>query len=639
MPGIFGVSWQTEPPSGFAPLVDGMAASMRHYPWYEETRYVDETAGLALGRIALGFVHPESQPAMNEDQSVFAILDGEILDFDEQKVKLERAGHNFQSAGPAELVARGYQAAGAEFFAGLHGKFVAALWDARHRRLLLVNDRFGMRPVYYASLGGRLLFASEIKALLCDSELSTRPNLSGIAQFFTYGQLLGEDTFYEAIRLLPPATCLIYDQLEGRSTLRPYWRLEEQGTHPFASRSEALERIVSGFEQSVERCSRGAQRLGLSLSGGLDARTILGTMSPNRQLTTLSMGMTGSMDLHCAAQMAALTGREHHDVVLDERFLSCFEKHLHDMVRLTDGHYLSQCIVMPTLPVYRELGIEVLLRGHAGELMHMTKAYNFSVDRTAISGASDDAIEGWLLQHLQAYMLEGVGAKLFERAHREQIEQSAQESLQSCLRPFRGTTPPVQQIGKLFVTMRSRRETAMSLVKFGSLVETRLPYLDNEVIDTVLAAPIDLRMDEEIQVEILRRHSPSLLRVLNVNTGARMRAGTLARRFGKFRQKVMAKLGVKGYQPYERLGLWLRRELRPLVAKVLLDSRCMDRGIFAPQAVRDVIERHNSRRANHTYLILAMMIFETGQRMFVDGDGASVETPASGRGIRMAARP
>jgi len=118
-----------------------------------------------------------------------------------------------------------------------------------------------------------------------------------------------------------------------------------------------------------------------------------------------------------------------------------------------------------------------------------------------------------------------------------------------------------------------------------------------------------------------------------------MRAGTLARRFGKFRQKVMAKLGVKGYQPYERLGLWLRRELRPLVAKVLLDSRCMDRGIFAPQAVRDVIERHNSRRANHTYLILAMMIFETGQRMFVDGDGASVETPASGRGIRMAARP
>src|SRR5262249_25100061 len=161
--------------------------------------------------------------------------------------------------------------------------------------------------------------------------------------------------------------------------------------------------------RSVDRCGGGTQRLGLSLSGGLDARTILGTMDPDRPLTTFCMGMTGSMDLRCAAQMASLTGRVHRDVVLDDHFLSCFEKHLHDMVRLTDGHYLSQCIVMPTLPVYREMGIEVLLRGHAGELMHMTKAYNFSLDHAALSANSDDSIEDWLLQHLQAYMLEGVG--------------------------------------------------------------------------------------------------------------------------------------------------------------------------------------------------------------------------------------
>jgi asparagine synthase (glutamine-hydrolysing) len=342
------------------------------------------------------------------------------------------------------------------------------------------------------------------------------------------------------------------------------------------------------------------------------------------------MGMNGSMDLRCAAEMASLTGREHRDVVLDDRFLACFEKHLHDMVRLTDGHYLSQCIVMPTLPVYRELGIEVLLRGHAGELMHMTKAYNFSLDHAALSANSDDSIEDWLLQHLQAYMLEGVGRELFESAHREQMQDAARESLRHCLRPFRGTKPFVQQVGKLFVTMRSRRETAMSLVKFGSAVETRLPYLDNEVIDAVLAAPVELRLDEKIQAEILRRHCPTLLRVMNVNTGARMKAGRLSRLFGKYRQKVLGKLGVKGYQPYERLGLWLRRELRPLVAKILLDSRCLERGIFAPQVVRAIIARHNTRRANHTFLILAMMIFEIGQRMFVDGDAGDPEASAHG---------
>jgi asparagine synthase (glutamine-hydrolysing) len=629
MPGVFGLVWQREPSGGSAALVERMAASMRHHPWYREERHLDEEAGVALGRMALGFVHPEAQPGFSEDGSVVAVLDGEILDLDEQRANLERRGHRFGGAGPAEVIAHGYQADGPAFFAGLHGKFVAALWDARRCRLVLVNDRFGMRPLYYAAPGGRLLFGSEVKALLCDREVSRRPNLAGIAQFFTYGQLLGEDTFYESIRLLPPATCLVYDQAEGRLSLEPCWRLEEQAGGSIVSRAEALERIVTAFERAVDRCGRGTQRLGLSLSGGLDARTILGTMSPGRPLSTLCMGMPGSMDLRCAAQMATLTGREHHEVLLDDRFLSRFGEHLRDMVRLTDGHYLSQCIVMPTLPVYRELGIEVLMRGHAGELMHMTKAYNFSLDREALSAGSDDAIEGWLLRHLQAYMLKGTGGELFATAHRARMEELALGSLRACLRPFRGIQPAVQQVGRLFVTMRSRRETAMSLVKFGSLVETRLPYLDNEVIDAVLAAPIDMKLDEEIQAEVLRRRCPALLGVMNVNTGARMKAGRLGRLFGKYRQKVFAQLGVKGYQPYERLGLWLRRELRPLVAEVLLDSRCLERGIFHPQAVRDVIERHNTGRANHTYLILAMLIFETGQRMFADGDGAPVEAAAA----------
>jgi asparagine synthase (glutamine-hydrolysing) len=455
-----------------------------------------------------------------------------------------------------------------------------------------------------------------------------RPRPAGIAQFFTYGQLLGEDTFYESVQLVPPATCLVYEQANDRLSTHRYWRLEAQAQQTAGSRAEAVDRIVTAFEGAVKRCSRGPRRLGLSLSGGLDARTILGTMNPDQPLTTLCMGMEGSMDLHSAARLAALTGREHHEVLLDNRFLSHFGKHLREMVRLTDGHYLSQCIVMPTLPVYRELGIDVLIRGHAGELMHMTKAYNFSLDKEAVTAGNDDAIETWLLRHLQAYMLDGIGEELFALAQFGQMEELARQSLRTALQPFRGIVPPVQQVSRLFLTMRSRRETAMSLVKFGSLVETRLPYLDNEVVDTVLAAPINLKLDEEIQAEILSRRCPTLLEVMNVNTGARMKAGRFARFVGKARQRAFAKLGVKGYQPYERLGLWLRRELQSWVAEILLDPRCLERGIFRPQAVRNVIRRHNTGRANHTFLILAMLIFETGQRMFADeeapGDGGNL---------------
>src|SRR5207237_5492370 len=97
-------------------------------------------------------------------------------------------------------------------------------------------------------------------------------------------------------------------------------------------------------------------------------------------------------------------------------------------------------------------------------------------------------------------------------------------------------------------------------------------------------------------------------------------AGALHNFFAKIKLKVLAKLGVRGYQPYERLGRWLREDLRPLVLSLLLSERCLDRGVFDPQTARAVVEGHLDRGRNHTFLLMAMMIFELGQREFVDGD-------------------
>jgi hypothetical protein len=93
-----------------------------------------------------------------------------------------------------------------------------------------------------------------------------------------------------------------------------------------------------------------------------------------------------------------------------------------------------------------------------------------------------------------------------------------------------------------------------------------------------------------------------------------MGAGRAATRIAQLRMKVLAKLGAPGYQPYERLGLWLRRELAPLVQETLLSEQCLGRGIFDPAGVHAVVDQHLNRNRNHTYLLLAMMIFEHGQR-------------------------
>ncbi|MFZ5830719.1 MAG: asparagine synthetase B family protein [Planctomycetota bacterium] len=609
--------------------LESMLRSMQHHHWYRSTRHSDAAAGVGLGLCCRRPSELATQAFVSRDGRVSTIMAGELYDSDVQRRALREIGRPLETESQAEVLAQGYFAQGPAFFAGLRGKFSAAIWDAARKQLVVVGDRFGMAPLYYARVPGRLLVASEIKALLSDPDVSREASFRGLAQFFTYGQYLGEDTSLEAVRLVPAAGCLTYDVERDELSVSRYWELPVSGQ---AEQSEdaLLDRADRAFKQAVDRCLGGNANLGLSLSGGLDARTILGVIDHDKvALTTVAMGIEGCADHRSASQLAALTNRRHHNYVLTTEFLNDFGTHLANMVRLTDGQYLSQCIVMPTLPFYRDLGIDVLLRGHAGELFHMNKAYNYSLGRAALDMRNVAELEQWAFSRLRAYMLDGVDGPLFASHSRTAMDHEAEESLRQCLKQSEGADPPAHRVWHLFLTQRLRRETALSLVKFGSVVETRLPYVDQDLIDVVMGMPPRLKLGETIQAEILQRRRPEFLGVVNVNTGTRMGAGRFAQRIAGFRQKVYAKLGVRGYQPYERLGLWLRRELKPLVEETLLSDRCLGRGLFHPDTTRSIVARHSANERNHTFLIMAMMTCELAQRQFVDGDGLPAPAESS----------
>ena len=624
MPGIFGFASQTA--GDQADLLAEMARRLMHHSWYRQETRLAAAGRVGLGRVSLGRIYTAPQPAANEDGTMLAVLAGELLDVAEPRAELARADHCLRSESFAELLIHGYGQEGAAFFRRLSGKYAAAMWDAKGERLLLVNDRFGMKPLYYAHVPGKLLFASEIKALLSDPEVSRARNVRGLAQLFTFGQLLGEETLLEGVRLLPPGGVLTYDATTDTVEVDRYWRLAEWATNETYSRQEWLDRIDEQFARAVTRRVGGDGNLGIALSGGLDARTILAVIDHSKvPVKTVSLGVDGSLDHASAAQMARLVGCEHHRYVLNDRFLSRFDEHLRTMVNLTDGHYLDQCIVLPTLPLYRELGIDVLLRGHAGELMHMNKAYNFSLDAAAWGIRSEAELEGWLFGHLSAYMLDDVAGPLLAGTSRGEFEELARKSLQECLAESAVVEPQLQRIWHLFVSQRLRRETAASLAMFESVVETRVPFLDEGLTPLLMSAPAELKVGDAIQTHILRHRRPEFLKVVNANTGTRMGAGPLWQKASTFKLRALAKLGVKGYQPYERLGLWLRRELRGLVRDLLIDDRCLERGVFCPDTVRSVVRGHQEAGRNHTYLLMAMMIHELGQRQFVDGESSEHE--------------
>ena len=623
MPGIAGYAGTTCHADVFARMLQ----RLRHQPWYTLHSWTDSTGAAALGRVGLGFINSAPQPAVNYNSTKRAVLEGEIYDYSHLRMEFEKKGYHFHTESHAELLVHGWESEGISFVRRLNGCFAAAIWNSQARTLTLLNDRFGMRALYYSVSPGRIVFGSEIKALLADPDLSHATDPRGLAQFFTFGQYLGSTTSFAAVSLMPAAGILTYDIVNGRVQLDRYSRLGESWEAQPGNSNDALERIDNAFAQSVARCTNGTANLGLSLSGGLDARTILGLIDPIQPVKTLCLGIEGSIDVQCASRLASLTNRLHHTHTLGTAFLGRFGTHMRDMVHITDGQYLCQCIVMPTLPLYREMGIEVLVRGHAGELMHMTKAYNFSLDTDSLK-LTEATLEDWLWRRLQSHMLDGVSGPLFTPAFATNLSEIARDSLRESLSESHGILPPVHRIWHLFINERIRRETGLSMSEFGSVVETRLPYLDKNLIDALMTAPPDLKMGETIQAHILRKHQPSFLNVMNANTGARLGAGSFTKTLSKFRLKLLAKLGVKGYQPYERLGLWLRRELRPLVENLLLDQRCLDRGIFNPETVRAAVESHSNNRRNHTFLLMAMMIFELGQRELVDGDVYERQTVA-----------
>jgi asparagine synthase (glutamine-hydrolysing) len=441
----------------------------------------------------------------------------------------------------------------------------------------------------------------------------------GISQFVTFGHYLNNDTSLNAVKVVPAATVLTYDAGSNKVSLRHYWRGAARIGRHTATRDEAFDAIDEALMRSVRSRQTGyGSCLGLSLSGGLDARTILGTIDHSRvKVATLCMGMRGSQDHKSSTKLARIAGCEHHNHVLDRAFLADFARHLNDMVRLTDGQYLSQCIVMPTLPFYQRLGVGVLLRGHGGELMHMAKAYNYSLDREALQLRTETELENWLWKRMSAYLQQGVEGPLFAKRYSDG-EEAARQSLRTALSETPQAESPAQRIAHLFLDQRVRRETMLSMMKFRSVVEPRLPYLDRRLVECLLAAPVEWKLDDEIQMHILRKHQPRFCDVENTNTGAPLGAGKFRRTYAQLRMRMFGKLGVPGYQPYERLGLWLRRDLAGLVQSVLLSESCLDRGVFSADTIRQVVHRHLTRQRNHTYLLMALMIFELGQRWLLE---------------------
>ena len=267
MCGIAGVAWADGRRPGEGTLVEPMAAALQHRGPDGSGIHLGPGIGLAVRRLAIIDLATGEQPIANEDGTVVVVCNGEIYNHVELRAELAARGHRFRSASDVEVIVHLYEDFGLECVRRLRGMFAFALWDAARRRLWLVRDRFGIKPLHYALTGEGLYFGSELKAILAAGIEPGALDVRALDELFRLGFVPDPRTLFRAVRRLGAGHWLLYE--EGRIKEQTYWRYRDAVTSDQGGSEGAwAERLRDKLEETVRLHLRADVPVGAWLSGG-----------------------------------------------------------------------------------------------------------------------------------------------------------------------------------------------------------------------------------------------------------------------------------------------------------------------------------------------------------------------------------
>jgi asparagine synthase (glutamine-hydrolysing) len=302
-------------------LVRRMTAVVAHRGPDDAGTYINERVGLGHRRLAvIDLSRNGRQPMANEDGSVWIVFNGEIYNFAELKkgYQLEERGHVFRSATDTEVLLHLYEELGPALVTKLNGMFAFAIWDGRRQELHLARDPFGVKPLFYARQGNRLLFGSEIKSILQDPGVPRRPDLQALHDFLTFDYVPGEQTAFAGIREVPPAHRMTVDR-DGTVTTTRFFDLVFHEDESL-TQGQVVGQARELLDLAVRRQLVADVPVGVLLSGGLDSSTLVALMHrhTSEPIHTYSVGFEDPSfnELPFAALVARLFGTRHHEVVV-----------------------------------------------------------------------------------------------------------------------------------------------------------------------------------------------------------------------------------------------------------------------------------------------------------------------------------
>jgi asparagine synthase (glutamine-hydrolysing) len=568
------------------------------------------------------------QPMTNEDGQVAIVVNGEIYNHAELRADLVAKGHRFKSGSDSEVVAHLYEEVGARVPEYLRGMFAFALWDARAGKLLLARDRFGEKPLFYCERPDGFVFASELGALLADERTPAALSMEALDAYLALQYVPAPRTIYEAVRKLPPGHTLEVRPGE-RPTLRRYYQVSFAPTLATLSEEEAARRVRETVEEAVRSRLMSDVPLGAFLSGGIDSSIVVACMAraTSAPVKTFSVGFKegGREDneLPYARLVAERWRTDHHELVVEPDMVGM----LPSIVR-HHGEPFADTSAVPTryLCEMTRRDVTVALSGDAGD-----EAFG-GYRRYVWAHVAER------LGRLPAPLARGVAAALGAapgRKARWLREYGARLGADEASRYLRFICHfSHAEKGALYTPELARRfERDAAAASFAAHLGasratdtvSRLQDLD---VETYLPDDILAKVDVASMTHALEARAP-LVDHHVIELGAAL-PGRLKLRAGK--GKHILKRAFADLVPAEIVhrkkkgfalptGPWLRGRLHGFARETLLSDAARARGLFRPEAVADLLDRHRAGE-EHGERLWNLIVLETWQRELVDGRAA-----------------
>jgi asparagine synthase (glutamine-hydrolysing) len=520
---------------------------------------------------------------------------------------------------PERALLERYRSSGEALLDDLDGSFCLALYLDDRRQLVVANDRFSTRTLYWTENAGRFLFASEMKALIAVPGLPTDLDRSAMAQSAGFSRILDHRTLVRNVWCLPGATML--EWREGSSVrLRRYWHIESRVSERQPMTSERRDSLIEAFRDSVEVRAKQAAPLGISLSGGLDSRAIAAVLAseaiPEVSCTT---GFPGSADQRLAAQVAVVARTDHHFFELRKEAIAEYPQALRAAAFVRDEPLLFGGFPGRLQERFcQTFGIRTLLRGHGGENLKLAEAWPFQVTPTVFRMDRPAELRPHLRHVLASCPADADLDGLLAGTGSEPVATLLDAAIDEALAPHDTLTPP-EIMSVLYLLQNDGREVPLTRNGLRGRAEMALPFVDYRVLDLALGTRVQDRCDAETHIAIMRRCAPALLRIGNSNTGAPVDASRLRVLVTDKANTLLKRLRVPGFRHYHYMEQWLNGFLAEQVRAIVLDERTLSRGVFPRRALTGLMDRARGD-TGMSRLVNFVMNVEIWCRLFLDGE-------------------